>query len=127
MGWHERVAGTGGTAVDRGGDPGQATDRFGGIERQLWLLVAVGFAADAGLTLLGLRIGLTEANPVVASLIGTVGPLWGVLAAKVAVLAVAGTVYGLLDRGLRPAVPLAIAVTWLIAAAINCVGLAAAV
>lgn len=89
------------------------------IEAHLWGLAIATAALDVYLTTVGLEAGLTEGNPLVASLIETVG--------ITALVGLKASVFGLaaLARWRRPAwgpwLSLGLAVPWFVAAGINAV------
>ena len=91
---------------------------FSGRERLLWALVTVGLVADLLTTYYGLRLGLSESNPVARTAIQQFG-----FSAMVGLKLFAVGV-GLGCRRLLPdrhaiLVPAGLAVPWLAAAAIN--------
>lgn len=98
------------------------TDELSPVEGHLWLLAVLAAVLDVLLTHLGLHLGLTEGNPVVAAMVGGAGIL--------ALAAVKGVLLGVawLAREYRPAwgpwLSLGLAIPWLIAAAINAAWLA---
>ncbi len=130
MGWTDRVVATVGVAGPSGSGAGrprrETTNVLARLERWLWALAGLGFVADLVLTLVGLRLGMTEANPVVVAAIGQVGPLWGLLGLKIGALAFAVGISRRISPTIRPVVPLALGLTWLAAAGVNMAGLAAA-
>lgn len=81
------------------------------LERALWLLVAVVLIGDVGTTVVGLHLGLTEANPVARVAIEGYGVI-GLLALKVVAVALAYGCRQLLDRAYRPVIPLGLALPW---------------
>lgn len=87
------------------------------IERSLWALAVATAALDVLLTYWGLEAGLTEGNPLVASLLESLG-ITALVALKAGVFALAG-----LARWVRPTwgpwLPLGLAVPWLLAAGVN--------
>jgi hypothetical protein len=85
----------------------------------LWAAVVVGSVLDAALTVYGIRIGLTERNPVAAGLIASIGVVPAIALLKGAALAVAVGGWVLLPESVRGLVPAALAVPWLGAAAVN--------
>lgn len=92
------------------------------IEGRLWALALVTALLDVYLTYRGLQAGLTEGNPLVASLIETVG-IAALVGLKAAAFGLAG-----LARLHRPTwgpwLSLGLAVPWLVAVGINGVLLA---
>jgi hypothetical protein len=85
----------------------------------LWAAVIVGLILDAALTVYGIRLGLTESNPVAADLIANIGVVPALALLKGAALAVAVGGWFLLPETYRGLVPAALAVPWLGAAAVN--------
>jgi len=86
-------------------------------ERLLWALVVVTMVLDVVTTEIGLRHGLAEGNPVMASVIGGAG-LLGLVGAKLATLAV-GACARLCLPQYRYAIPLGLATPGAVAVAIN--------
>lgn len=87
------------------------------IEWQLWILAVVLGALDVWLTAWGLRLGLAEGNPVVATLIAEIGiGALVVLKGGVVTLAVGCRRYRPLWG---PWLPLALVLPWLVAVAVN--------
>lgn len=89
------------------------------VEGSLWAIAIATAALDVYLTYWGLEVGLTEGNPLVATLIESVG-IVALVGLKVGVFALAG-----LARWMRPIwgpwLSLGLAVPWLVAAGINAV------
>lgn len=90
----------------------------GRVERLLWVLVAVGLVGDVLTTYYGLRIGLTESNPVARAAIEQFG-MGAMVGMKLLAVGV-----GLYCRRLLPKphvllVPTGLAVPWLAAVVIN--------
>lgn len=86
-------------------------------ECQLWLVAVAALALDVWLTYLGLRLGFVEGNPVLAIGIELIG-ITAVGVAKLAAVSV-GVVCRVLWPAYALAVPLGLAVPWLLAAALN--------
>jgi len=99
------------------------TAELASVESHLWALAAVAAGLDVLLTFRGLELGLTEGNPVVATLVAGAG-IGALVAVKVVVLAVAA-----LGRWYRPRwgpwLSLGLAIPWVIAVGINATLLAA--
>jgi hypothetical protein len=105
------------------GDPPSSRSRFllasiAGAERELWVLTAAAMAVDVLLTLYGLRLGLTELNPVARSAVNTAGAA-GLTGLKLAAVAVGSGCLPLLPAQFRAVVPLALALPSLCAVVIN--------
>ncbi|WP_254537528.1 DUF5658 family protein [Halomarina litorea] len=92
-------------------------------ERILWAVAVLAMVLDIALTAYGLRLGLTEMNPVAAGIIADYGVL-GMTAMKFAGFAVAIVGWYVVPRDVAPFVPLALATPWLLAAGINVVMIA---
>jgi hypothetical protein len=86
-------------------------------ERWLWIGATLALLADLATTLLGLQLGLAEGNPVVANALSTFG-IAGFLTVKAGVLVVAYGARLALPR-YRVAIPLGVALPWLVAAGTN--------
>ncbi|GAB3316558.1 hypothetical protein EI982_03925 [Haloplanus rallus] len=85
----------------------------------LWALALGALTLDAALTVVGLRLGLTELNPVAAGLIADVGALPALVALKGGAVGV-----GLAGRAVLPAeyrglVPAGLALPWTVAVVVN--------
>ncbi len=98
------------------------TAKLATVEAHIWALAALAAVLDVALTYRGLQLGLTEGNPVVATLLGSAG-IVGLVAVKLVVLGLA-----VLGRSLRPRwgpwLSLGMVVPWLGAAGINATWLA---
>lgn len=92
-------------------------------ERTLWCLLAVALLADAILTWYGLQQGLTEANPVMAGAMAWLGVAGGITVVKGSAVLVAFLARVSVSPEVAPVVPLAMAITWGLAALINALGL----
>ena len=93
-------------------------DRLAAVELELWIVVVTAMLADLWLTQQGLQRGLSEANPVVRSVIGQYGTAaFPVL--KFAALGVGGVTWKLLPERTAPVVPLGLALPWVFAAVVN--------
>lgn len=86
-------------------------------ERALWTLLVLALVADVVSTVLGLRLGHAEGNPVIASVLADAGVL-GFFGVKTAVLGAAAGVRLALPQ-FRVAIPLGLALPWLLAAGLN--------
>lgn len=111
------------TVADRGQRSLLAT--LGAHERTLWVLLAVALVADGVLTWYGLERGLTEANPVMATAMAWLGVAGGIVVIKGVAVLVAALARASVSEATRPVVPLAMAIPWALAAAINLLGLLA--
>lgn len=105
-------------------DAGPILTRLGHAEGHLWLLSIWALVADALLTAVGLRLGMTEVNPVVAETAASLGPLLGVVILKSVSLGVGVACARSLPLRQRPLVPLALGSVWTLAAVVNLLGLA---
>jgi hypothetical protein len=85
----------------------------------LWTAVVVGLVLDAALTVYGIRLGLTESNPVAADLIARVGVVPALALLKGAALAVAVGGWFLLPEPYRGLVPAGLAIPWVGASVVN--------
>ena len=91
------------------------------LETPLWALAAASMALDAALTAYGLRIGLTEANPLARRLIRAVGLVGAMALLKGAALLVGLAAWRRLPRPYRIVAPSGLALPWTIAVAVNAV------
>ena len=89
-----------------------------GLERALWVLVALSLIGDVVTTFVGLHLGLSEANPIARSAIDGYG-LLGMLALKGFAVGLAVACRPILPAVYRPIVPAGLAVPWTIAVGIN--------
>lgn len=92
-------------------------------EGYLWAVAFGLLAFDLATTVYGLGIGLTEANPVAASLIDRYG-LLALGGLKAAALAVAAVGWYLVARRHRAIVPICLAVPWSVGSVSNAVVIA---
>ncbi|WP_238392224.1 DUF5658 family protein [Halorussus amylolyticus] len=90
----------------------------GRVERALWVLVAVGLVGDLLTTYYGLRLGLTESNPVARAAMGQFG-FAAMVALKLFAVGVGVACRQLLSERHGPLVPAGLAVPWLAATGIN--------
>jgi hypothetical protein len=105
-------------ARDRVGTLLQSAEERAGL---LWASVLLALALDTALTAYGLRIGLTEGNPVVRGLIVAYGAPTALLATKAAVLLVGLAAWRALPTGRRAVVPIGLSLPWWGAVAVNVV------
>lgn len=94
-----------------------ARDDIDVTEVRLWLLVAFALVADVHLTYVGIRHGHVEANPTMRLAIGVAG-IGALVGAKLIAVGVGATIRIRRPR-YRRAVPLALAIPWAAAAAVN--------
>jgi hypothetical protein len=92
----------------------------------LWLAAMVTLVADGALTIYGIRLGLTEINPVAAGLIADVGIVPALALLKGGAVAVAVVGWVVMPADYRGLVPAGLALPWGLASAVNvlAVGLA---
>lgn len=88
------------------------------VEYALWVLVAISFVGDVVTTMVGLHMGLAEANPVARAAIDVAG-VFGILALKGAAVALALACRPLLDDPYKAIVPAALAIPWTLAVCSN--------
>ena len=88
------------------------------LERLLWGVVALSLIGDVATTLVGLHLGLVEANPVARSAVDGWG-LAGLFALKAGALGVALCCRPLLEPAYRPIVPAGLAIPWTVATLTN--------
>ncbi|WP_408958347.1 DUF5658 family protein [Natrinema sp. 74] len=96
--------------------PGDVTPA--GLERLLWVLVAVALLADIATTFVGLRLGLSESNPAARGAIEGFG-VAGMVGLKAFAIGVGLICRRLLEQAYRSIVPAGLAVPWLVAALLN--------
>lgn len=101
-----------------------ALRRLTSMEAELWLAVGLVMLGDVVLTLYGLGLGLSEANPLAVAVLDVVGAP-GLVALKVAVLAVGGIGTWVLPDGTSGIVPLGLLLPTLAAVVVNLVHIAA--
>lgn len=87
--------------------------------RGLWTVTLATLLADLVLTVYGVRLGLRELNPVAAALIAEAGPVAALATLKGGALAVGAAGWVALPFDYRGVVPLALAVPWVTATAVN--------
>jgi hypothetical protein len=88
--------------------------------RTLWVVVAATLL-DSVLTVYGVHIGLSEANPVAANLIESLGPVAALVTLKSGALAVGGLGWVAMPTDYRGVVPLGLATPWVAATLANAV------
>lgn len=94
-----------------------ATEELAAVEPQLWALAVTVAVLDVSLTHAGLQVGLQEANPLMASLIGSAG-IAALALCKVAALGIGGACRLLRPRW-GPWVSLGLALPWVVAVGVN--------
>jgi len=87
----------------------------------LWAVAMTTLVADGALTVYGIRLGLTEVNPVAADFIADVGvvPALAILKGGAVAVALAGWV--VMPADYRGLVPTGLALPWALASAVNVV------
>jgi hypothetical protein len=93
-------------------------------ERALWTLMLAAAAFDVGITLVGIRIGFTEANPVAAAVLAAWG-LPGAVGLKTLAVGVAAAEWVALPPPYRSVVAPSMALPWLAAGGYNALMIAA--
>lgn len=88
-------------------------------QTRLWTVALLALVLDVALTAAGLRVGLVEANPVATATMRVLGVFGGLVALKSLAVAVALVGHAALPREYRSVAPLALAVPWWIAVAVN--------
>lgn len=108
-------------------EPSSVTDRLAAVldwadrnERALWAVAVLALAADVALTRYGLANGLVERNPVARAATRELGFL-ALVGMKAGALAVGVGGRAALPSRYAPAVPLALALPWGLAAGVNAV------
>ena len=87
----------------------------------LWIVAVVTLLADGALTVYGMRLGLTEVNPVAAGLIADVGVVGALALLKVGAVAVAVVGWVVMPGDYRGLVPAGLALPWAFASVVNVV------
>jgi hypothetical protein len=87
----------------------------------LWAVAVASLVADGVLTVYGVRLGLTEANPVAADLIAHTGALPALALLKGGALTVAVAGWVVMPDDYRGLVPAGLALPWVVASLLNCV------
>ncbi|WP_251330574.1 hypothetical protein [Haloplanus pelagicus] len=85
----------------------------------LWALVVVVLLLDGSLTAVGIRLGLTELNPVAAGLIADIGVLPALAVLKGGAITVGLAGWVVMPADYRGLVPAGLAVPWTVAALVN--------
>lgn len=112
--------------VDRtrwGGSDSGALATLARHQRTLWTVVVVALLTDTLLTAYGLSVGMFEANPVMRASLAAFGPA-GLLVPKAVSLSIAVPLWALIAEDQRAVVPATLATPWLVATAVNLVGIA---
>ncbi|WP_220222437.1 DUF5658 family protein [Haloplanus salinus] len=89
----------------------------------LWLVAVVTLVADGALTVYGIRLGLTEVNPVAAGLIADVGIVPALAILKGSAVAVAGAGWVVMPADYRGLVPAGLVLPWAFASVVNAVAI----
>jgi hypothetical protein len=89
----------------------------------LWLVAVVTLVADGALTVYGIRLGLTEVNPVAAGLIADVGIVPALAILKGSAVAVAGVGWVVMPADYRGLVPAGLVLPWAFASVVNAVAI----
>jgi uncharacterized membrane protein len=87
----------------------------------LWLVAVATLVADGALTVYGIRLGLTEVNPVAAGLIADVGVVPALAILKGVAVAVAVVGWVVMPADYRGLVPAGLALPWAFASVVNVV------
>jgi hypothetical protein len=87
----------------------------------LWLAAAATLVADCLLTVYGVRLGLTEINPVAAAVIADVGVVGALAVLKTGAVAVAVVGWVVMPPDYRGLVPAGLALPWTVATVLNVV------
>jgi len=105
-----------------------AVTRLADYEWLLWSIVLATCLADVLLTTYGLRLGLTESNPVAAGLVGRLGALPALALLKAGAVGIAATGWTVVPDDYRALIPAGLALPWTVAATANvlAIGLALA-
>ncbi|WP_049923092.1 DUF5658 family protein [Halopiger djelfimassiliensis] len=88
------------------------------LERLGWALVGVSLVADIVTTVVGLRLGLAESNPVARGALEGYG-LAGMIALKAVAVGIGLVCRPLLPKASRPIIPLGLALPWTVAVCFN--------
>jgi len=92
----------------------------------LWVVAMVTLVADGALTVYGIRLGLTEINPVAADLIARIGIVPTLALLKSGAVAVAVVGWVVMPADYRGLVPASLALPWAAASLVNVVAVALA-
>ncbi|MFC6718424.1 hypothetical protein ACFQGT_12355 [Natrialbaceae archaeon GCM10025810] len=84
------------------------------LERALWMLVVVSLVGDVATTVVGLRLGLAESNPVARGAIAGYG-VFGIVALKGVAVGIGLVCRPVLPRTYRSIVPAGLALPWTVA------------
>ncbi|AXG10654.1 DUF5658 family protein [Haloplanus rubicundus] len=87
----------------------------------LWIVAMTALVADGALTVYGIRLGLTEVNPVAAGLIADVGIVPALAILKGGAVAVAVIGWVVMPADYRGLVPAGLALPWAVASVVNVV------
>jgi hypothetical protein len=87
----------------------------------LWVAAMTTLIADGALTVYGIRLGLTEVNPVAAGLIADVGIVPALVFLKSGAVAVAVVGWVVMPADYRGLVPAGLALPWACASVVNVV------
>ncbi|AZH25698.1 DUF5658 family protein [Haloplanus aerogenes] len=87
----------------------------------LWAVALASLVADGVLTIYGIRLGLTEVNPVAADLIASVGALSALALLKGGAVGVAVAGWVVMPDDYRGLVPAGLALPWVVASVMNVV------
>ena len=87
----------------------------------LWIVAMTTLVADGALTVYGIRLGLTEVNPVAADLIADVGIVPALAILKGGAVAVAVVGWVVMPADYRGLVPAGLALPWAFASVVNVV------
>ena len=87
----------------------------------LWIVAMATLVADGALTVYGIRLGLTEVNPVAAGLIADVGIVPALAILKGGAVAVAVVGWIVMPADYRGLVPAGLALPWTFASVVNVV------
>jgi hypothetical protein len=93
----------------------------------LWVAAVTTLVADGALTVYGLRLGLTEVNPVAAGLIADVGVVPALALLKGAAVAIAVVGWIVIPSDYRGLVPAGLALPWAFASVVNVVAVGLAI
>jgi len=85
----------------------------------LWAVTVAALVLDGALTLVGIRLGLTELNPIAADLIASVGVLPALVALKGGAVGVGLAGWVVMPADYRGLVPAGLALPWVAAVVAN--------
>lgn len=89
----------------------------------LWVVVFTSLVLDGALTVYGIRLGLTEVNPVAADLIADVGILQTLALLKGGAVGVGVAGWVVMPDDYRGLVPAGLALPWVFASVVNCIAI----